>query len=148
MRLLEILERLFVAADWRGVAAQERAARAVAAVVQTSLQGIACFFYCILGKANDLLGDFDKAIEYHKEHLTMAKEAGNLTEGGKMHGNIGITYFTLGAIRRPSNTKHSTWRLQKRWATGRGRAARTGTSASRISGLGTILRPSNTTRST
>jgi hypothetical protein len=31
MRVLEILEQLAVDADWRGVAAQERAARAVAA---------------------------------------------------------------------------------------------------------------------
>ena len=36
MRVLEILEQLAGAADWRGVAAQERAARAVAAAVLTS----------------------------------------------------------------------------------------------------------------
>ena len=37
MRLLEILEQLAVAADWRGVVAQERAARAVAAAVGASI---------------------------------------------------------------------------------------------------------------
>ena len=37
MRVLEMLEQLAGAADWRGVAAQERAARAVAAAVRTSI---------------------------------------------------------------------------------------------------------------
>ena len=37
MRVLEILAQLDGAADWRGVAAQERAARAVAAAVRTSI---------------------------------------------------------------------------------------------------------------
>ncbi len=37
MRVLKVLEQLAGAADWRGVAAQERAARAVAAAVRTSI---------------------------------------------------------------------------------------------------------------
>jgi hypothetical protein len=65
MRVLKMLEQLAGAADWRGVAAQERAARAVAAAVQTSMPGIASFVYCILGRAYDSLRDFSKAIEYH-----------------------------------------------------------------------------------
>ncbi len=64
MRVLKMLEQLSGAADWRGVAAQERAARAVAAAVQTSMPGIASFVYCILGRAYDSLRDFSKAIEY------------------------------------------------------------------------------------
>jgi hypothetical protein len=48
MHVLKILEQLAVAADWRGVAAQERAARAVAAAVRTSMPGYASFVYCIL----------------------------------------------------------------------------------------------------
>jgi hypothetical protein len=49
MRVLKMLEQLAGAADWRGVAAQERAARAVAAAVRTTMPGIASFVYCTLG---------------------------------------------------------------------------------------------------
>ena len=49
MSVLKMLEQLAGAADWRGVAAQERAARAVAAAVRTTMPGIASFVYCTLG---------------------------------------------------------------------------------------------------
>ena len=77
MRVLRMLKQLAVAADWRGVAAQERAARAVAAAVRTSMPGNALFVYCILGNAYYSLGDFNKAIEYHGQHLAIAKEVGD-----------------------------------------------------------------------
>jgi hypothetical protein len=48
---------------------------------------------------------------------------------------------------RPSSTTGSAWRLQRRWASGRGRAGRTGTSATRMISRGTLRSPSNTTRS-
>jgi hypothetical protein len=64
MRVLEILNQLADAADWRGGAAQERADRTVAATVRTSMPGSAAWVYCIFGIANDSLGDFKKAIEY------------------------------------------------------------------------------------
>ena len=58
MRLLEILAQLAVAADWRGMAAHERAARAVAAAVQTSMPSEAAWVYCTLGRAYGNLGSF------------------------------------------------------------------------------------------
>ena len=70
MRVLKMLEQLDGAADWRGVAAQERAARAVAAGVRTSMPGVASFVYCTLGIVFHSLGDYFKAIEYDMEHLT------------------------------------------------------------------------------
>ena len=73
MRVLNMLEQLASAADWRGVAAQERAARAVAAAVRTSMPGIASFVYCTLGIAYDSLGNYAKAIEYHTQCLAIAK---------------------------------------------------------------------------
>jgi hypothetical protein len=72
---VKMLEQLAGAADWRGVAAQERAARAVAAAVRTWMPGYASFVYSALGNAYQNLGSFSKALEHHKEHLTMAKEA-------------------------------------------------------------------------
>ena len=45
MRVLEMLEQLIGAADWRGVAAQERAAGAVAAAVRTSMPDYASGVY-------------------------------------------------------------------------------------------------------
>ena len=79
MRVLKILEQLAGAADWRGVAAQERAARvcvcvfyywAVAAAVRTSMPGVASSVYCTLGIVFHSLEDYFKAIEYDMEHLT------------------------------------------------------------------------------
>ena len=80
MRVVKILEELAGAADWRGVAAQERAARAVAAAVRTSMPGIASFVYCTLGIAYDSLGNYAKAIEYLTQWLAIAKEVGNRAE--------------------------------------------------------------------
>jgi hypothetical protein len=48
----------------RGVASQERAARAAAAAVRTLMPGYASFVYCTVGIAYKSLGDFSKAIEY------------------------------------------------------------------------------------
>ena len=76
MHVLKMLEQLAGAADWRGVAAQGRAARTVAAAVRTSIPGDASFVYGILGIAYQSLGDFNKAIEYHTMDLAIAKEAG------------------------------------------------------------------------
>ena len=50
MRVLRMLEQLDGAADWRGVTAQERAARAVAAAVRTSRPSVAAWVYCTLGR--------------------------------------------------------------------------------------------------
>ena len=96
MRVLKILEQLAGAADWRGVAAQERAARAVAAAVRTSMPSKAAWVYRILGKAYQSLGSFSKALEHHKEHLTMAKELGDRAEEGGAYGNLGNAYQSQG----------------------------------------------------
>jgi hypothetical protein len=47
--------QLAVAADWRGVAAQERTARAVAAAERTSMPDRAAWVYFTLSRADDLL---------------------------------------------------------------------------------------------
>ena len=90
MRVLKMLEQLAGAADWRGVAAQERAARAVAAAVRTSMPGNASFVHCILGNAYQSQGDFSKAIEYHTQHLAIAKEVGDRAGEGRAYANLGI----------------------------------------------------------
>jgi tetratricopeptide (TPR) repeat protein len=96
MRVLKILEQLAGAADWRGVAAQERAARAVAAAVRTSMPSKAAWVYCILGNAYQSLGSFSKALEHHKEHLAIAKEVGDRAGEGAAYGNLGIAYESQG----------------------------------------------------
>ena len=87
MRVLKMLEQLAGAADWRGVAAQERAARAVAAAVRTAMPGDASFVYNTLGRAYRNLGDFNKAIEYQTQHLAIAKEVGDRAGEGTAYGN-------------------------------------------------------------
>ena len=96
MRVLKILEQLAGAADWRGVAAQERAARAVAAAVRTSMPSKAAWVYCILGHAYQSLGSFSKALEHHKEDLAIAKEVGDRAGEGKAYANLGNAYESQG----------------------------------------------------
>ena len=87
-------------------------------------KGQACDY---LGIAFWAQGDFSKAIKYHAQHLAIAKEVGNRAGEGKAYGNLGNAYQSQGTSERPSSTTRSAWRLQRRWATGRGRAGRTGT---------------------
>ena len=96
LRVLEILQQLAAAADWRGVAAQERAARAVAAAVLTLMPSITSWVYCTLDNAYDSLGDFSKAIEYHTQHLAITKEVGDRAGEGVAFGNLGISYQSQG----------------------------------------------------
>ena len=96
MRVLEILKQLYGAADWRGVAAQERVARAVAAAVRTSMPSIASGVYSILGIAYYSLGDFSKAIDHHGLDLAIAKEVGDRAGEGKAYGNLGNAYQSQG----------------------------------------------------
>ena len=82
MHVLKILVQLDGAADWRGVAAQERAARSVAAAVRTLMQGKDVWVYCILGNTYQKLGSVSKVLEHHMQHLTMGKEVGDRTGEG------------------------------------------------------------------
>jgi tetratricopeptide (TPR) repeat protein len=93
---LKILEQLEDAADWRGVVTQERAARAVAAAVRTSMPSTAAWVYCTLGRAYQNLGNFSKALEHHMEHLTIAKEVGDRAGEGQVYGHLGNAYDSLG----------------------------------------------------
>jgi tetratricopeptide (TPR) repeat protein len=96
VRVLKMLDQLAGAADWRGVAAQEGAARAVAAAVRTSMPGIASCVYCILGNAYGNLGNFSKALEHHTQCLAIAKERGNRAGEGGAYGNLGNVYQLQG----------------------------------------------------
>jgi len=109
MRVVKMLEQLAGAADWRGVTAQERAARAVAAAVRTSMQSKASFVYCTLGNAYQSLGDYVKAIEYHVQHLTIVKEVGNRAGEDRAYGNLGNAYRSLGDFSKA--IKYHTQRL-------------------------------------
>jgi hypothetical protein len=133
MRVLKILEQLDSVPDWRGVAAQERAARTVAAAVRTSMPNKAAWVYCTLGRAYRNLGNFSEVLEHHKDHLTMAKEVGDRAGWVRRMRTSASRMIRLGTMPRPSSTTGSAWRSQRRWSTGRGRARRTGTSVSRIS---------------
>jgi len=76
---------------------------------------------------------------------------------GQAYGNLGIVSISKRpdyehqiasrrvTMQRPSSTTRRTWRSQRRWATGRGRAWRTRTSATRIGRRVTSARPSSTT---
>ena len=140
MRVLGILEQLKLlagAADWRDVAAQKREAREVAAALRTSMPSKAAGVYCILGNAYQNLGNFSKALEHHKECLTMAKEVGDRAGEGRAYGDLGNAYFSQGDY-----AKAIEYHMQHL------AIAKTGTSATRMSRLGTSPNRSSTTRST
>jgi hypothetical protein len=114
MRALEILKQLADAADWRGVAAQERAARAVAATVGTSMPLMASCVYCTLGNVYHSLGNFSKAIEYHAQDLAIAKEVGDRAVEGMACANLGSAHQSQGnfskAIKYHMHWQNCTWR--------------------------------------
>ena len=98
MRVLKTLEQLDDASDWRGVAAQEREARAVAAAVRTSMPSKATWVYCTLGNAYKSLGGYAKAIEYYTQLLAIAKEVGDRAGEGGAYGNLGCAYESQGHL--------------------------------------------------
>jgi len=57
---------------------------------RTRMTGYASIVYCTLGNAYQNLEIFSKALEQHKEHLTMAKEVGNRAGEGQAYGSLGV----------------------------------------------------------
>jgi hypothetical protein len=114
------------------------------------------------------------AMEYHTQCVAIAKEVGDRTGEGGAYGNLSNAYYLLGdhfkglllaasgdcrqvvreplathisrwgTIPRRSSTTRSAWRLQRRCATGRERAWRTGTLGLRTRRCGTFPRPLST----
>jgi tetratricopeptide (TPR) repeat protein len=74
----------------------ERDARAVAAAVQAAEPDETSFVYCALGNAHDFLGDFDKAVECHTQHLAIAQEVGDRAGEARAYGNLGNVHNLLG----------------------------------------------------
>ena len=46
------------------------------------------------------MGDYRKAIEYHKIHLKITLEIGDRAGEGRAYGNLGITYDSQGDYRK------------------------------------------------
>jgi len=103
-----MLDPLAGAADWRGVAAQERAARVVAASVRTSMLSYALWVYSTLGNVYQSMGDYAKAIEYHTQLLGIAKEVGDRSGEGGRTGASATRMGRWGTMPRPSSTTRST----------------------------------------
>ena len=89
-RLATRLNELQAAHDWRGIAALERAALALARDVRGAHPGAASAILNTLGIAFGSLGDFSQAIEYHKQDLAIAKEMGDRAGEGAAYANLGI----------------------------------------------------------
>jgi len=80
-----------------------------AAAVQTSMPDYASFVYCTLGNAYQKLGDYAKVIENYTQH----------GRGRARRTRTSATrIIRRGTMPRQSSTTRSTWRLQRRWATG------------------------------
>jgi tetratricopeptide (TPR) repeat protein len=60
------------------------------------MPGIASFVYCTLGRAYQSLGDYAKAIEYHEQHLAIAKEVGDRAGEGRAYSYLGNAYWLQG----------------------------------------------------
>ena len=56
--------------------------------------------YCNLGNAYHSLGDFQKAIDYHKRHLKISKEVGDRAREGRAYCNLGNAYHRLGDFQK------------------------------------------------
>ena len=62
-------------------------------------EGAGCA-YAILGRAYQSLDDFQRAIEYHIQHVSIAKEVGDRAGEGCAYGNIGVAYHSLKEFQR------------------------------------------------
>ena len=51
--------------------------------------------YGYLGTAYHDLGDFQKAMEYHKRYFDISKEVGDRAGEGRAYGNLGNDYYSL-----------------------------------------------------
>ena len=60
------------------------------------MPGYASWVYCTLGNAYASLGDFNKAIEYHTQHLAIAKEVGDRAGEVIAYGSLGNAYQSQG----------------------------------------------------
>jgi hypothetical protein len=78
--VLEILEQLAAAADWR-VAAQDR--QGGGSRREDFDAGLCFVCLCEIGCANKSLGDYSKAIEYYTHYLATAKGGGRPVRGGQ-----------------------------------------------------------------
>ena len=54
--------------------------------------------YGNLGNANYLLGDYSKALEYHTQHLAIAKEVADRAVEGEAYGRLGTGYLYLNDV--------------------------------------------------
>ena len=59
-----------------------------------------CAVYNNLGYANRCLGNYKKAIEFHQQSLSIAKEIGNKGSEGGAYTNLGIAYGSLGEYKK------------------------------------------------
>ena len=59
--------------------------------------------YKKLGKDNFSLSDFQKAINYHNQSLSIAKEVGDRVGEGRAYGNLGNAYRSLGKFQEAIN---------------------------------------------
>ncbi|XP_068759724.1 tetratricopeptide repeat protein 28-like [Montipora capricornis] len=62
--------------------------------------------YGNLGNAYQRLGNFKQAIEYHHQHLSIAKEVGARAEEGAAYGNLGNAYQSLGNFKQAIEYHH------------------------------------------
>ena len=71
--------------------------------------------YGNLGNAYDSLGDFEKAIEYHKRSLKIAKEMGDKAGEGKRYCNLGNAqaYDSLGDFEKAIEYHESHLKIAK-----------------------------------
>ena len=107
MRRATRLDQMQTALDWRGIAAQERAALALARDVRVADPSMASAILCALGNAHLSLGDFFQAIECHTQHLAIAREVGDRAGEGRAYGGLGNAHDSLGDFSQAIEYQHA-----------------------------------------
>ena len=106
-RLVNRMDELLTAEDWRGIAALESAAMALARDLRLAHPAAAGAIHSMLGNAYQSLGDSSRAIEYHTQHLAIAREVGDRAGEGRAYGSLGNAYRSLGTFPGRSSTTRS-----------------------------------------
>ena len=89
------VKELHDACDYCGIVAMCCEANSTAKELQAARHPYASFLYSALGRAYQWQGQYGKAIEYHTQHLAIAKEVGDRAGEGRAYGNLGGSYVHL-----------------------------------------------------
>jgi len=95
-RLVERLNELQAAGDWRGVVALEKEALALARELRGAVPSLAGTICSVLGLGFESTGDYGRARELHEQERAISEALGDRAGVAEACGNLGSCYSRTG----------------------------------------------------